>query len=121
MTTASSPAVAANSEAQRFWTAVAEWPEQAQRAFWEGSARLSEFIGENPSPRVLQFDRSRPPAHMPWWERVLFHLGQSQYNQAVAAQMQAQATADGAKWLWGALQGDFNRSPPPARSSPAAC
>lgn len=111
MATASNAAAAANPEAQRFWGAVADWPEQAQRAFWEGSARLSEFIGENPNPQVLQFDRSKPPPDMPWWEKALFYYGQSHVNQAAVAQAQARATVQGATWLWGTLQGDFNRSP----------
>lgn len=111
MTIASSAAATVNPEAQRFWSAVADWPEQVQRAFWEGSARLSEFIGEPPAPRVLQFDRSKPPPGLPWWEKALFYYGQSHINQAAVAQAQAQATVQGVTWLWGALQGDFNRSP----------
>ncbi|AKJ26706.1 hypothetical protein AAW51_0015 [Caldimonas brevitalea] len=48
---------------------------------------------------------------MPWWEQILFRLGQSAVNQSVTAQYQAQAVAGGAKWLWQALQGDFNKNP----------
>ncbi|NRF69443.1 hypothetical protein HLB44_20795 [Aquincola sp. S2] len=48
---------------------------------------------------------------MPWWEKLLFYVGQGQYNQAVSNVHQAEATVQGAKWLWGALQGDFNKNP----------
>lgn len=100
-----------NADAQAFWKAVAQWPEDVQRSFWEAGQTLSAYIGENPSPRLLELDTSRPPPGMPWWEKILFIYGQSQHNQAVATQMQAQATVEGGKWLWGALQGDFNKSP----------
>jgi hypothetical protein len=104
-------AIASNPETQQFWNAVAQWPEDAQRFFWEAGARLSAFIGENPAPRRLDFDTSKPPSNLSWWEKALYFYGQAKYNEGVSAQMQGQAVVDGSKWLWGALQGDFNKSP----------
>jgi hypothetical protein len=96
---------------QQFWRGIARLPERAQHSFWDAGATLSQYIGENPSPRVLTFDTSKPPADAQWWERVLFYVGQGQYNQSVASLQTGQAMTEGGKWLWGALQGDFNKSP----------
>jgi hypothetical protein len=96
---------------QQFWQGIAKLPESAQRSFWDAGAALSKYIGENSSPRTLTYDMSKPPADAAWWERVLFYVGQSQYNQSVSNMYAGQAMAAGSKWLWGALQGDFNKSP----------
>lgn len=101
----------ARADNQQFWNGIAKLPEPAQRSFWDAGASLSRYIGENPSPRTLTFDTSQPPAGAAWWERLLFYVGQSHYNQAVANAHAGQAMVDGGKWLWGALQGDFNKSP----------
>jgi Novel toxin 15 len=107
-----SPAAAqAAADNQKFWTGIAKLPDEAQRSFWEAGAVLSGYIGENASPRTLTYDTSSPPPGMPWYERMFFYIGQSHINQAVTAQAQSKAIADGAGWLWGALQGDFNKSP----------
>jgi hypothetical protein len=107
-----SPAAAqAAQDNQRFWQGIQRLPEPAQRSFWDAGVLLSEQIGENPAPRVLKYDMSSPPKDMPWYERIFFYIGQSHYNQAVTSQAQSQALAEGAGWLWGALQGDFNKSP----------
>lgn len=99
------------SEALTFWQGIAKMPEPAQQSFWEAGQDLSQHIGEPASPRRLQYDLSKPPPGMPWWEKLLFYAGQGQYNQAVGQSHQAEATLQGAKWLWGALQGDFNKNP----------
>jgi hypothetical protein len=107
-----SPAAAqAAADNQQFWTGIAKLPEEAQRSFWDAGAALSGYIGERASPRTLTYDTSKPPPGMPWYERMFFYVGQSHINQAVTAQAQSKAIADGAGWLWGALQGDFNKSP----------
>jgi hypothetical protein len=107
-----SPAAAqAAKDNQRFWQGIQRLPEQSQRSFWDAGVLISEQIGENPAPRVLKYDMSSPPKDMPWYERIFFYIGQSHYNQAVTAQAQSQALAEGTGWLWGALQGDFNKSP----------
>jgi Novel toxin 15 len=107
-----SPAAAqAGAGNQRFWNGIAKLPEEAQKSFWDAGVALSGFIGENPKPFVLAYDTTRPPPGAAWWEKALFYVGQSQYNQAVANAQTAQAMADGAGWLWGALQGDFNKNP----------
>lgn len=104
-------------EAATFWQGIARLPEPAQQSFWDAGVSLSRHIGEPPTPRriTLTYDTSRPPANAAWWERMLFYIGQGQYNQSVAnvqaAQATADAVADGAQWLWGALQGDFNKNP----------
>lgn len=99
------------SEAITFWRGIAKMPEPAQQSFWEAGQDLSRYIGEPASPRRLDYDFSKAPPGMPWWERLLFYAGQGQYNQAVSQAHQAEATVEGAKWLWGALQGDFNKNP----------
>lgn len=99
------------SEALTFWQGIARLPEQAQQSFWDAGQALSRHIGEPPTPRRLTYDTSRPPPGMPWYERLFFYMGQGQYNQAVSQQYQAEATIQGARWLWGALQGDFNKNP----------
>lgn len=107
-----SPATAAdNVDNQRFWGGIARLPEEAQRSFWDAGMALSGYIGENPQPIVLAYDTSKPPPGAAWWERALFYIGQSHYNQAVTNVKTAQVVAEGAGWLWGALQGDFNKSP----------
>lgn len=98
-------------ETVTFWQGIAKLPEPAQHSFWDAGLNLSAHIGEPANPRRLEIDTSRPPAGMPWWEKLLFYVGQGQYNQAVANMQSAEATAEGAKWLWGALQGDFNKNP----------
>lgn len=107
----SATAAQATADNQQFWAGIAKLPEPAQRSFWDAGASLSQYIGENPSPRTLSFDTSQPPPGAAWWERLLFYVGQSQYNQAVANAHAGQAMVEGGKWLWGALQGDFNKSP----------
>jgi hypothetical protein len=104
-------AAQAAADNQKFWTGVARLPEPAQKSFWEGGTLLSHYIGENPQPRTLTYDFSSPPANMPWYERILFYIGQSQVNQAVSQMQAGQAMVDGAVWLAGALQGDFNKGP----------
>ncbi|HET7794430.1 MAG TPA: polymorphic toxin type 15 domain-containing protein, partial [Rhizobacter sp.] len=101
----------ASADNQRFWQGIAKLPEPAQRSFWDAGTSLSQYIGESPNPRALTFDTSKPPANAQWWERMLFYAGQGQYNQALANTYTGQALVDGGKWLWGALQGDFNKSP----------
>jgi hypothetical protein len=96
---------------QQFWQGIAKLPEEAQKSFWDAGTTLSRYIGENPAPRTLTFDASSPPADWPLWKKLLFYVGQGQYNQSVAYAQMGQSTAEGAKWLWGALQGDFNKSP----------
>ncbi|WP_284618495.1 polymorphic toxin type 15 domain-containing protein [Aquabacterium humicola] len=99
------------SDAVTFWQGIAKLPEPAQRSFWDAGVHLSRHIGEPTAPRRLEYDFSKPPPGMPWWEKLLFYAGQGQYNQAVSQSYQAEATLQGAKWLWGALQGDFNKNP----------
>jgi hypothetical protein len=107
-----SPAAAqAAADNQQFWAGIGKLSEQAQRSFWDAAASLSGYIGESASPRTLSYDTSSPPPGMPWYERIFFYIGQSAVNQGVAAQAQSKAIAEGAGWLWGALQGDFNKSP----------
>jgi hypothetical protein len=107
-----SPAAAqAAADNRQFWSGVAKLPEPAQKSFWDGGTLLSQYLGENPRPRTLSYDFSAPPAGMPWYERVFFYIGQSQVNQAVGQMQAGQAMVDGATWLAGALQGDFNKSP----------
>lgn len=107
-----SPAAAqAAADNQTFWTGIAKLPEEAQRSFWDAGVTLSGYIGERASPRTLTYDTSSPPPGMPWYERLFFYIGQSNYNQAVTAQAQSKVIVEGAGWLWGALQGDFNKSP----------
>lgn len=96
---------------QQFWQGIAKLPEEAQKSFWEAGAALSKYIGESPTPRALKFDTTSPPADWPLWKKLLFYVGQGQYNQSVGYAQMGQSTAESAKWLWGALQGDFNRSP----------
>lgn len=96
---------------RQFWSGVAKLPEPAQKSFWDGGTLLSQYLGENPRPRTLSYDFSSPPAGMPWYERVFFYIGQSQMNQAVGQMQTGQAMVEGATWLAGALQGDFNKSP----------
>jgi ElaB/YqjD/DUF883 family membrane-anchored ribosome-binding protein len=107
-----SPAASqAAADNRQFWSGVAKLPEPAQKSFWDGGTLLSHYIGENPQPRTLTYDFSSPPASMPWYERIFFYIGQSQVNQAVSQMQTGQAMVDGAVWLAGALQGDFNKSP----------
>ena len=108
---ASAAAAQAAADNQQFWTGIAKLPEEAQRSFWDAGATLSGYIGENAAPRTLTYDTSSPPPGMPWYERMFFYIGQSAVNQGVTAQAQSKALTDGAGWLWGALQGDFNKSP----------
>ncbi|HSW04162.1 polymorphic toxin type 15 domain-containing protein [Aquabacterium sp.] len=86
-------------------------PEPAQQSFWDAGVSLSQYIGEPTAPRRLDYDLSKPPPGAAWYEKLLFYAVQGQYNQAVSQSQQAEAMADGAKWLWGALQGDFNKNP----------
>lgn len=96
---------------RQFWNGITKLPLEAQHSFWNAGITVSHYISEPPMPKRLQYDFSKPPPEMPWWERLFFHLGQSSYNQAVTAQAQSEVVSDSAKWLWGALQGDFNKSP----------
>lgn len=96
---------------QEFWSQIQKLPEDAQRSFWDAGSTLSLYIGENPSPRRLEIDTGSPPADWPLWKKLIFYMGQSQYNQAVVQVQAGQAMVEGAGWLWGALQGDFNKSP----------
>lgn len=106
------PAVAqAARDNQTFWHGVAKLPEPAQRSFWDAGAILSRQIGEGTSPHELKYDISSPPADWPLWKKCLFYIGQSQYNQSVTSIYTGQAAAEGATWLAGALQGDFNKTP----------
>jgi hypothetical protein len=104
-------AAAAGADNQKFWSGMAKLPDAAQKSFWDGGVLLSQYIGESPSPRTLAYDMSKPPADMPWYERIFFYLGQSAHNNAVTQVHGAYAMVDGATWLAGALQGDFNKSP----------
>jgi hypothetical protein len=100
-----------NPEAQQFWGGVSKWHEDVQRSFWDASAKLSAFIGENPVPHTLAPSRDKPPADWPLWKKLLFYTGQGQINHAAGVRYQGQATIEAGKWLWGALQGDFNKNP----------
>ena len=106
-----SAAAQAAADNKQFWTGIAKLLEDAQRSFWDAGVTLSGFIGECAKPRTLAYDTSAPPPGMPWYQRMFFYIGQSQINQAVTAQAESKVIADGAGWLWGALQGDFNKSP----------
>ena len=107
-----SPAAAqAAADNRQFWLGVAKLPEPAQKSFWDGGTLLSQYIGENPSPRTLNYDFSAPPADMPWYERIFFYIGQSSHNEAVSQMQMGRQMVEGATWLAGALQGDFNKSP----------
>lgn len=101
----------ANADNQTFWAGISKLPEDAQRSFWNAGVAFSHYIGEPPTPRTLTYDTSKPPAGAGFWERALFYLGQSSYNQAVSQAAAGEAAVEGGKWLWGALQGDFNKSP----------
>jgi hypothetical protein len=110
MSTSPSAAQAA-ADNRQFWLGVAKLPEPAQKSFWDGGTLISQYIGENPSPRTLTYDFSAPTADMPWYERIFFYLGQSSQNQAVSQLQMGQQMLEGAAWLASALQGDFNKSP----------
>jgi hypothetical protein len=108
-TTTTAPAAVHDNH--QFWQRIAELPEAAQRSFWDAGAALSRYIGENPNPITLAYDTSKPPANAAWWERMLFYAGQAQYNQSISQVHAGRAVVNGSKWLWGALQGDFNKNP----------
>ena len=72
------------SDAVTVWQGIAKLPEPAQRSFWDAGVHLSRHIGEPTAPRRLEYDFSKPPPGMPWWEKLLFYAGQGQYNQAVS-------------------------------------
>lgn len=102
-----------NPQNQQFWNQIAKRSTEIQQDFWYGAEKLAKFLNDNPAQysRYMTYDTSKPDPSWPWWKTALFYIGQSQYNQSVTSYNSSQIILEKSSWLWGMLQGDFNKSP----------
>ncbi len=102
-----------NPQNQQFWNQIAKRSTEIQQDFWYGAEKLAKYLSDNPAQysRYMTYDTSKPDPSWPWWKTALFYIGQSQYNQSVTSYNSSQIILEKSSWLWGMLQGDFNKSP----------
>ena len=102
-----------NPQNQLFWNQIAKRSTEIQQDFWYGAEKLAKYLSDNPAQysRYMTYDTSKPDPSWPWWKTALFYIGQSQYNQSVTSYNSSQIILEKSSWLWGMLQGDFNKSP----------
>lgn len=102
-----------NPQNQQFWNQIAKRSTEIQQDFWYGAEKLAKFLNDNPAQysRYMTYDMSKPDPSWPWWKTALFYIGQSQYNQSVTSYNSSQIILEKSSWLWGMLQGDFNKNP----------